>query len=189
MSLALITKPAVEPITLADAKAHLRVEHSDDDALISELIAAARQYLEKVTGLVFITQTWRQFEDCWPSSRYLNTGRHPVQSIQSITVYDAQGIPQLIDADNYLLDNVSRPARLLSHTSLVAGQAMNGIEIEFVAGYGDTGIDVPDALKRALHMLSAHWYEFRGAIAPSQQPVSIPPGFAALISPWKRRAI
>ena len=188
MSLALITKPAVEPITLTDAKSHLRVEHSDDDILIGALISASRQYLEQVTGLVFITQTWRQFEDCWPSSRCVNISRHPVQSIQSITVYDAQGTPQLINADNYLLDNASRPARLLSHTALVAGQAMNGIEVEFVAGYGDTGIDVPDALKRALHMLTAHWYEFRGAIAPSEQPVSIPPGFAALISPWKRRA-
>jgi len=48
---------------------------------------------------------------------------------------------------------------------------------------------VPDTLKRALQMLIAHWYEFRGAISPGDQPVSIPPGFEALIHPFKRMAI
>ena len=62
----------------------------------------------------------------------------------------------------------------------------NGIEIDLICGFGDFGIDVPDTLKRGILMLVAHWYEFRGAVPPSQQPVSLPPGFDSLMAPYRR---
>ena len=58
-----------------------------------------------------------------------------------------------------------------------------------MCGYGDRGPDVPDAFRRAILMLAAHWHEFRGAVAPDDQPVSMPPGFAALLAPFRRLAL
>ncbi len=186
MATALITKPALEPVTLSEAKSRLRVESTDEDALISELIEVARGYLETVAGIQLITQTWRQYEDTWPLSNCLNLKVRPVQMISSLTVFAEDGTPTVISPADYQLDNVSTPPRFYLDGDLSAGQALNGIEIEIVAGYGNIGIDVPDALKHAILLLVAHWFEFRGAVTPREQPVSIPPGFNSLIAPYKR---
>ena len=58
--------PATEPVSLAEAKAHLRVTHNDDDAYITTLIKTARQGIEAQTGLGLISQGWSVFLDDWP---------------------------------------------------------------------------------------------------------------------------
>ena len=68
MSYALITPAAEEPVTLAEAKAFLRLDGSDEDALLGDLIATARDYLEMVSGLSLVTQGWRLYRDDWPAS-------------------------------------------------------------------------------------------------------------------------
>lgn len=68
MTLTRIAGPAVEPITLSEAKAHLRVTDTVEDALISNLIKAAREEVEQATGLALITQEWRLYLDSWPPS-------------------------------------------------------------------------------------------------------------------------
>ena len=189
MTIALITKPAVEPVTLAGAKSHLRVDNTDEDVIVSELIVAARQYLEQICGLRLITQSWRQYEDWWPSSHILNLDLRPVKSVQAITIYDADGAPSVILSADYQVDIVSQTARIHMPGGVSTSQVMNGIEVDFTVGFGDTGVDVPDTLKRAILLLVAHWYEFRGAISPQEQPVSIPSGFESLIASFKRIAI
>ena len=62
---------------------------------------------------------------------------------------------------------------------------MNGIEIDFSAGFGESGADVPDLLKRAILLLVAHWYEFRGAVSADQQPVSLPESYRQLIAGFR----
>jgi len=66
MSLTLNTPPAAEPVTLADAKAHLKVDSTDDDALIASLITAARARAEWHTGRALVTQSWTLWLDAWP---------------------------------------------------------------------------------------------------------------------------
>ena len=63
-----ISAPAAEPVTLAEAKAHLRVVDAVEDTLISGLIKAAREEVEAATGLALISQNWRLYLDCWPPS-------------------------------------------------------------------------------------------------------------------------
>lgn len=67
MGLVLITPPAVEPVCLADVKAFLRIEDDTEDQIITDLITAAREYLENRTGRAFITQTWQLTDDGFPS--------------------------------------------------------------------------------------------------------------------------
>jgi len=68
MALELISPPAVEPVTLDEAKAHLKVDTTDDDALIATLISAARAKAEWHTGRAFVTQGWTLWLDRWPAA-------------------------------------------------------------------------------------------------------------------------
>jgi hypothetical protein len=73
--------PAVEPLTLEEAKNHLRVDADidEDDALINNLIAAARQDCEKFQNRAYITQTWELWLDAWPEKDYIELPLPPLQ--------------------------------------------------------------------------------------------------------------
>ena len=70
--------PDVEPVTLADAKAALRIDHSSEDDLISSLIRAAREEVEATTGLAMIDQDWRLVLDGIPPNRLVLLRRGPI---------------------------------------------------------------------------------------------------------------
>ncbi len=185
MTLFRTVNPVVEPVTLADAKTHLRITHASEDALIAGLVAAAREEVERQTGIALIDQDWRLALDDWPAANPVFLARHPVAQILSVTVYDADGAASLVPATDYQLDANSRPARLLFSKQPQPGRCMNGIEIDFRAGFGASGADVPDLLKRAILILTAHWYEFRGTHGAGDHPVSIPAGFGRLIAGYR----
>lgn len=186
MPKALITPPAALPVTLEQVKAHLRVETADDDNYIAELMAAAVAHVEAETGRALIAQTWRLYRDEWPCDGLVELAVSPVRAIAEIRVYDAAGAPATLAAGKWKLDPVSDPARLLLLEPASPGEAINGIEIDVEAGFGDTGPDVPDTLRRAILVLVAHWYEFRGAANDAAAMASVPVGFARLIAPFRR---
>src|SRR5690242_14642320 len=77
----LLTPPAVEPLSLAEAKAFLRVEHDDDDDIIAALIAGARIHVEAQTRRALITQSWRLVRDCWPQDGRIEVRPAPLRSL------------------------------------------------------------------------------------------------------------
>lgn len=189
MTLFRTVAPEAEPVTLAEAKKTLRVDHDSEDELLSGLIRAAREEVEATCGLALIDQSWRLALDRLPRSHRVLLRRHPVREVVAITVYGAEGEASLVDAGDYRLDPEARPAQLLFLRGLAPGVAMNGIEIDFAAGFGEAGTDVPDLLRRAMLLLVAHWYEFRAQIGPAGQPVSYPPLYERLIAPWRARRL
>lgn len=180
-------EPAAEPVTLVEAKAHLRVSHNSEDELLGALIRAARDEVETSTGLALIDQSWRLTLDRLPASATALLMRHPVKAVLSVSVFDADGGASLVDPADYALDNLSRPARLHFQRLPAPTRSMNGIEIDFTAGFGEAGTDVPDLLKRAILVLVAHWYEFRGVYDAADQPASYPQGYERMISAYKAR--
>lgn len=186
MALFRTTAPAVEPVTLAEAKEHLKLDHEGEDALIEGLIRAAREEVEAATGLALIDQNWRLTLDRIPVTKVVRIACHPIREILSVTAFGADGEGVLVDPATFMLDQHSRPARLWFSRRPEARRAMNGIEIDFVAGFGEAGPDVPDTLKRAILLLVAHWFEFRAAFGPESQPVSFPNGYERMIAPWRR---
>ncbi len=177
--------PQAEPVSLAEARAHLRLDHESEDALVTSLIRAAREEVEAACGLALIAQDWRLTLDRLPGSKLVTLRRHPVVEILSVTVYGAEGEASLVAGDRYTLDRHSRPARLHFAEAPQPRVAMNGIEIDFRAGFGEAGTDVPDLLKRAILTLVAHWFEFRAAFGADSQPVSFPIGYERLIAPFR----
>jgi len=189
MALFVSEPPLVEPLTLADTKAHLKVETSDEDGLIGDLITVARSHLEQECALALITQTWRLTLDDWPPDGCILIRRAPVVSIETVSVYDAGGEAMAVDLTGMMLDRHARPARLLLDERVRPGRAINGIEVDFIAGFGADGQAVPQVLKRAMLMHVAQMYEMRGAVATSDQPGAIPEGYMRLTAAYRRRAL
>lgn len=186
MAVSLVTAPASRPITLDQVKSHLRIETSDDDSYLENLIDAGIAHLESVSGLKLITQTWRQYLDQLPENNTARLAVFPVRAVTSVVYFDADGIEQTLPSTQLELDRFSNPARLVISSNLPVVSAFNGIEIVIEAGFGDTATDVPDSLQRALLILIAHNYEFRGAVPLGDIPASEPHGFRTLIAPFRR---
>lgn len=189
MSAILTSAPALEPVSLAEAKAHLRLDTDTDDALVATLIIAARQHVERATKRVLISQDWNLFHDAFPPCGILELAIAPVLAVNAVTVHDGAGGTTVIDPAAYQVDTVSAPARvalLNAGARLHPGRPLNGIEIAVTAGYGAAAADVPAPLRQAILMLLAHWYEQREAASAVGAPVSVPFGVAALVAPYQR---
>ena len=164
MSLILTTPPAAEPVSLAQAKLHLRVDSDDDDELISRLIVSGRKQTEAAAGVAMIAQGWSVFLDRWPGPQ-VKLPLHPVMAVEDVWVYGEDDVAAQVDAAHYFLDGVSRPARLVLRSGRlwpVPGRRSNGVEIAFTAGFGTDAEDVPEPLRDAILRLVAHCYEHRG---------------------------
>ena len=188
MALVMTAAPAAEPISLAEAKAHLRVDGSDEDMLISSLILASRLLVERTLGLALITQGWSYFLDAWPDRGCISLPLSPVQSVSAVTVHDEDGGSTVLDADDYAADVLSVPARLVltEATPSSITRAFNAYEVAFTAGYGDTGSDVPQPIRQALLLLVAHWFERREPVELGPGPQEVPAVAAGLLQPYRR---
>lgn len=189
MTYATLTPPQAEPLTLAQVKEHLRLDGSDEDALLLSLIKTARDHLERQTGLCLTQQSFRLYLDAWPDGDVIQIAKGPVQAIEKILVFDDAGDPIDISGIDRMLDGEARPARLWLRQPPLPGQPLNGIEIDFTAGFGQSGVDVPDTLKRAMLIHIAHMFAFRGAVSPADQPAGVPAGYDRLIGPFRRTGL
>ena len=166
MALSLVTAPANEPITLADAKLHLRVENIDEDALIESLIAGAREAAEAFTRRALVTQTWDLKLDGFPA--YIEVPLPPLVSVTSLAYVDSNGATQTMTVTtDYLVDAPAGPYAAPGRVTLPFGriwpipiQQANAVALRFVAGYGDPG-DVPEGIKAAIKLTVGHLYANR----------------------------
>jgi uncharacterized phiE125 gp8 family phage protein len=188
MALVLTAAPAAEPISLAEAKAHLRIDADDEDALLTALIAAARMFVEKMLGLALITQGWAYYLDFWPRSSCVTLPIFPVQEVSAVTLHDANGGATALDAEAYAVDVLSQPARLVlkGASPSVVARELNAFEIAFTAGYGDAASDVPAPIRHALLLLVAHWFERREPVVLGVGAQEVPTTIAGLLLPYRR---
>ena len=186
MTVLLVTPPALEPVSLAEAKAHLRLETEAEDDYVSALVVAARLHVETMIRRVLIDQTWRIFLDDWPADGLVEIPVGPVRSLVEVIVYDADGHPTPLAAAAYQIDTASHPARLrLLGTGPTPGRPLNGIEIDVVAGHGPSGISVPQPLRLAIMTLVARWFENREGAAHGVVPASVAGTIEALVAPYR----
>lgn len=159
MALRLITAPTVEPVSLAEMKADLRVDYSDQDDVISSYITAARIQFERLTGRAFVTQTWEAVFDAF-GCREVALDREPVLSVQSVKYDGPDGYEQTLDAGSYDLDNVREPAWVISAGGSWPStmDAVNAVRIRFEAGYGDPE-DVPMPIRQAIKLQVRDWFD------------------------------
>lgn len=162
MGYRVITEPASEPLTLAEAKALPRVTTSDDDALLTRLIIAARKIVETRTWLSLITQTIELTLRDFPIGRRpILLPRGPIQSIESIEYVDAEGVTQEL-AEFQTSLNSEPPCIEPAYDDYwpIARKQPAAVTITFVAGFGDAGTDVPEHIRHAMRLLIAELYDY-----------------------------
>jgi len=161
MPLELVTPPALEPVSLDEAKAHLKLDTSDDDAMLTRLIAAARARAEWHTGRAFVTQSWILWLDGWCEP--IDMPLPPLIAVSSIETYGTNDTPSVLDGSQYQVDSVGGRVALKPGVALpVDLRRLNAVSIAFTAGYGDAAGDVPADIRQAVLDIVADLYAHRG---------------------------
>jgi uncharacterized phiE125 gp8 family phage protein len=189
-ALSIFTEPAVEPMTPAEAKTHLRVDFTDDDTYITALIIAARMITEKRTNRALITQTWDYILDDFPRKTEIKLRKPKLQSVTGVYYTDSDGVEQTVSPSIYAVDLKSSIGRIFLKFAQIWPPAIlqpaSAVRIRMVCGYGDTADKVPAPLIHAMKYLISQWYEVREPVVLSRsQLLPIPLTFDFLISPYK----
>jgi len=161
MKYAVTIPPASEPVTLQEAKDHLRVTGSDEDTLISALISAARVKAEEECGYAIVTQTLSAWWDEWPTDNTLYLPIYPAAAVSDIRYTDENGAVQTLDAADYTEDLVGMTPRLVLNPDAdvpEVGQYPNAVEVRYVAGkeVADVDEDTKIGIKLWLTLLYEH---------------------------------
>jgi uncharacterized phiE125 gp8 family phage protein len=183
MALVRTAGPALEPVSLIEVKAHLRLTSDDEDALISLLITVAREALERRLERAFIAQGWTLWLDQWPDSHAVALPMRPLRTVTAVRTYSGSHSATTMAPAQYYIDAVSVPGRLIRSISSwpLPGRTANGVEITFTAGHGEAASEVPAELRQAILLLVADLFENRDAIAT---PI-LSPAVLDLIAPFR----
>lgn len=191
MALSLIAAPTGEPVSLDEAKAQCNVNVDDDNGLLDNLIAAAREYVETFTHRVLLTQTWDLKLDAFPYDGAIWLPMPPVSSVTSVTYRATDGTSTTWSSSLYDTDLPSgpkaHPARIVPAYAQfypVTRDMVNAVTVRFVCGYGAAG-DVPSSIKSAMLLLIGHWYTNREAVNVGNITSEIPVAAPALLWPYK----
>jgi uncharacterized phiE125 gp8 family phage protein len=181
MSITVVTHPASEPVSLAEAKLFLRVDHNAEDDLIATLIGAAREAVEAGVGRALLTRRVRENLDIWRRDAVNGAvlGLGPVTNVVAVRLLADNGAQSVIDPERYRLEgNRDRPRLVLPSGFPATLRSAGGIEIEYDCGFADEADDLPIALRLATLQIVAALYELR------QGESSIPEMARALMRPF-----
>ena len=163
-------QPSKEPLTLTEAKMHLKVTYNNEDTLITAMIIAAREEAEKYTGLALLEQTIEESFDCFPyydannkfSSLWLSVS--PLLEVSSISYKDTDNNDQTLDASLYIVDDKSKPGNIspaYNESWPTTANVKGAVTITYKVGFGQNTGDVPNTIKQAMLLMIGNWYEKR----------------------------
>lgn len=190
MSLTLVTGPTSEPLTVQQAKDHLRLDTDDDDSLLAELIRTARTWVEGQTRRGILTQTWDfSIDGGWPyynATPYIQLPINPVASVTSITYVDGSSPNPTLAASDYTVAARTYGSYIVpayGSTWPTPRDVPDAIVVRFIVGESTC----PKPLEHAMKLLVTHMYENREPVnvGQGQVIVGIPYTIEAMISPYR----
>ncbi|ADJ24768.1 phiE125 gp8 hypothetical protein [Hyphomicrobium denitrificans ATCC 51888] len=175
-----------DPVTLAEAKAQMRVLHSNEDALIERIISAASRHVENRIGRNLVKRTVTYKREGFPRGGVpVVLPRPPVISITSITFVDPKGDTITLSPNDYFLAASLIEYWVLPKTAWpLAARGIPSVTIVYESGYGAMDSDVPEDLRHAVLLLVQHFYAHRSAVMEGPAVVT-PMAVDALIEPHK----
>lgn len=179
MAIYQITAPSIEPISLAEARAHCHIDGTDEDTMLAIYIAAAREKAEALTGRALITQTWVQTLDEFPADE-IELLKPGVLSIVSVAYVDIDGTPQTVSNTDYSLDARTLPGWLLPVGAFEWPQTdvvVNAVTITMTCGFGPAATDVPASIRNWMLLTIGYLHEQRAAIDSAGRASAIPSRF------------
>lgn len=180
MTLTLLAPPSAEPVSLAEAKGHLRVTFDAEDALIGRLITAARQRIEAELGLSLIETRWREQRDRWPAEGdgVIELARGPLLIVEAVERAVVGGVFAPV---SFTAEPGSRPGRVsVAVPPWTAVRSGGVLRVDYRAGFGPLAADVPEPLRQAVLAVVADAFERRG-----EPPASLAVA-EAWLAPWRR---
>ena len=187
-SLVRTTSPSTEPVTLAEAKHHARVDISDDDTYIQTLIEVAREYVEDRLDTTLLTTIWEARYDEFPLWEIVLPRPPMLSATVTITYKDTEGTNQTLtsSANKFQVDHRTIPGRVYPNYAATWPATRgdeNSVTVSYTAGYGSNASDVPAAIKHAMLLLIGHWHETRQPVTAGSvaQNVQVPLTFETLI--------
>ena len=179
-----ITPVAIEPITLAEVRQHLRLpEDAAEDTLLLGLITTARSYCEHYTRRALAEQTLEAYLDRFPVSGPVVLPCPPLLSVVEIGYTDSSGQETVLPDSDYVVDTDCEPGRVLPAYGLAwpvfTPFPTSPIRIRFVAGYDD----LPVSIRLAMLLLIGHWYENREATGTANSVIDF--SAHALLAPYR----
>ena len=183
------TDALTEPITTAQAKAALNIDHTDDDTLIGVYIAQARKKVETDTGRAFINQTMTLYADSFSEfdKGIIYLPRAPLVSVTTIKYYNSSNVQTTWSSAEYQVDTGHEPGRVTTvsgYSYPTVYDRLNPVEIAYVVGYGADAsliVNCPGEMMAALYMLIGHMYENREAVALGTIASKVPNGYDELV--------
>ena len=168
------TAPAVEPVTLSEAKAHCRIDTSLDDAYVSSLITAAREWVEQYLDRTLVHTQWVMRFDRFPpdGTMDIELPRPPMATAGTATAVALtftfeNGTTSTYSTASYRVDRNGVPGTvktLYGQTWPPHLQDDNAISVTWWGGYGASGASVPAAIRHAILMLVGFWYDNRSTV-------------------------
>jgi uncharacterized phiE125 gp8 family phage protein len=187
--LAITSPPAVEPLTLTEAKAHLRVSGTDDDATVLSYLAASRIRFERETGRQLITADYTFRLDRFPRGMAaIRLPKPPLQEVAEIRYIDPAGDEQtLIEGTDYIVDIDREPGEIrLAYDMTWPSTRLqpNAVEIDFTCGHGDAETDINELIRGAIRLMLGQFFEYREDLIAGTIIAQIPRGAAAIIASY-----
>ena len=175
MALVTVTAASQEPVTLAEVKDHLVVDHGDDDSYLSTLGTTVVAYLESVQDRGLVSTTYDLKLERFPSGGGVSElPRAPLSSVTSVKYQDLDDVETTLAASKYTVDTSSTPGRLLpayDESWPSTRQHVHDVTVRYVAGYGDPA-DVPRAHRHEILLRVADLFENRAAAVPKRHESS-----------------
>lgn len=192
----LVTAPTVEPVELAEAKAHLNYTNDDLDSYISSLIISVRRAIERYLRRALITQSWKVYYDCWkhelliPFGTLQIAGASPGPASPVVKYYNTDGVlTTLSESDYYWVVTTEDPGRIVRKYNVTYPELQDGrpdrIEIAFTAGFGAAASAVPDEIRHAIKLMLTDYFEHKGTVVIGEQVNKIPNHIADLIHSYR----
>lgn len=174
-------------VTLPEAKNFLRVDHDDEDLLISRILTAAQEYCEVFQNRTYLPTGYQYWLDGVPGEMVIWLPRPPVVSVDSVKVFDVDGGEHVLPPGSFDVDIISEPGRvLLREIPAVEPREFNTIVVEYTAGYQDPS-KIPSRVRHAILLLTAHWYQNREAVLVGTVSKEIEFAVTALL--WQERVL
>jgi len=191
----LITAPSVEPLTLAQARLHLRIDDDNtaDDTLLQALITAAREQAEHETGRRLVTQVRDMVLDAFPpdgEAIKLHPDQVPAQAVVYIQYLDTAGQVQTVSSADYVLDAQNLPGYVFPADGVAwpadVAESANAVKVRVRCGYGDAATDVPQAVRQWMLLQVGALYRNREAFQAGVSVAELPNRFTdRLLDPYR----
>lgn len=181
------TEPALEPVSIEEARLHLDLDDNYYDSQLRQLIAVSRERVEQDSRRCFINQTRVMKMDTFPADVFIEFPKAPVSSVTHVKYHDDDGTLQTFDAAKYSLDSNSTPARLVlgySDSWPTTRGYYNDVHITYVSGYGASQTNVNERARYAILMLVSHLFNTPSITTPTSVN-TVPHGYDSLIASLK----